>query len=321
MRRAVVLILGLAAAIVSCPAASRVAMPAEPLPLEEDGWESVLGIRFVSIPLGEFLMGSPRTESGRRTDETQHRVRITKPFLLAIHEVTLAQFRTFVGATGYQTSAERDGRGGSGWNRNSRTFDRHAFYNWRNPGFAQEEDHPVVNVSWNDAQEFCRWLSRLEQRSYRLPTEAEWEYACRAGTTTQFSSGNQAETLVRIGNVADRSARQFWAAAASNWTFLQADDGYAFTCPVGKFQPNAWGLYDMHGNVWEWCEDRYGTGYYQVSPLEDPLGPAAGNERVCRGGSWGTRAALCRAAFRNHGGSDESQRFIGFRLALEPTSP
>lgn len=186
----------------------------------------------------------------------------------------MSQFRTFADATAYQTDAERN-KNASGWNRNSQTFDYHAFYNWRNPGFEQDDDHPVVNVSWNDAREFCGWLSRLEKRT--------------------------------------------WGAAAGNWTFVNADDGYPFTCPVGRFQANAWGLYDMHGNAWEWCQDRYGSGYYGLSPSDDPAGPTRGDERVCRGGSWGTYAWRCRAAYRNRGEPGDSERFIGFRIALQPS--
>lgn len=293
------------------------AWPAETTSPAEESYENVLGMKFVPIPIGEFWMGSPASEPSRKDNELQHRVRITKPFLLAIHEVTVGQFRTFVDATGYRTDAEGSEPKASGWNRNSLEFDRHRNYNWRNPGFDQDDDHPVVNVSWNDSQEFCRWLSRLDKQSHRLPTEAEWEYACRAGTTTPYGSGDDPETLARFGNFADRAARRYWSAAAEGWKFLNSDDGYAFTCPVGKFQANAWGLYDMQGNVKEWCEDRYGADYYRVSPQNDPQGPADGNDRVCRGGNWGSSGG-CRVAFRDYGTTDESQRFLGFRVALEP---
>lgn len=298
---------------------------------DEGAYENVLGMKFVLIPAGEFLMGTRQDEVSqvRRSlpdggpksisDEMpEHRVRITRPILLAIHELTVEQFRKFVDATGYRTDAEQGKRRASGWNQNSNEDAFHDFFNWRNPGFAQGEDHPVVDVSWNDAQEFCRWLRRLEPRVYRLPTEAEWEYACRAGTTTWFSCGNDPEELVSIANVNDRSAWRVWGMLSGGGAFLQADDDYAFTYPVGKFRPNAWGLYDMHGNAWEWCQDWYGSGYYEVSPRDDPTGPTRGDKRICRGGSWGSAARRCRAAYRNQGYENESRHFIGFRVALEP---
>ena len=138
-------------------------------------------------------------------------------------------------------------------------------YSWRSTGFAQSDDHPVVNVSWNDAMEFCRWLSRNEGRTYHLPTEAEWEYACRAGTTTLYSHGNDSEGSARVGNVADVA---FKAQYPELKGLIQASDGYAYTSPAGSFVPNPFGLYDMHGNVWEWCADRYDAEYYAKSPAE-----------------------------------------------------
>ena len=136
-------------------------------------------------------------------------------------------------------------------------------YSWRNAGFEQTDEHPVVNVSWNDAVAFCKWLSRKEGKTYRLPTEAEWEYACRAGTTTRYYSGDDPETLAKVGNVADATAKAKFA----NWKYtIKASDGYVFTAPVGQFTPNAFGLYDMHGNAWQWCADRYGKEYYAMSP-------------------------------------------------------
>ena len=141
----------------------------------------------------------------------------------------------------------------------------------------------MVNVSWNDAVAFCKWLSRKEGKTYRLPTEAEWEYACRAGTTTRYYSGDDPETLAKVGNVADAAVK----AKFPDWKFtIKANDGYVFTAPVGKFKPNAFGLYDMHGNAWQWCADWYGPEYYAKSLADDPTGPASGNGRVLRGGSW-----------------------------------
>ncbi|HUG89325.1 MAG TPA: formylglycine-generating enzyme family protein, partial [Planctomycetaceae bacterium] len=213
-------------------------------------YENSLGMTLVRIEPGEFLMGSPAAEAGRDDDEQQHRVRITKAFYLGAHEVTLGQFRRFVDAAKYQT--ERDGEGGYGWNESEGTIEgRKPEYTWRNTGWPQTDGHPVVNVTWNDAVAFCNWLSRQEQlpehyrirgdtvtkvggAGYRLPTEAEWEYACRAATTTRYWHGDDPEGLAQIANVADGTAK----AKLSNykdWTYISARDGYVFTAPVGSF--------------------------------------------------------------------------------------
>src|SRR5262249_48557534 len=147
----------------------------------------------------------------------------------------------------------------------------------------QTDEHPVVNVTWNDAVAFCGWLSRKTGRKCELPTEAEWEYACRAGSRTKYYHGDDPEGLAKIANVADAS---FLKVFPDNTYAIKADDGYAFTAPVGRFQPNAFGLYDMLGNVWEWCSDHHDAKYYRESPAADPKGPSAGEYHVLRGGSW-----------------------------------
>ena len=272
-----------------------------------------IGMKFVLIPAGEFVMGSPKDEEDRLDDEKQHRVRITKPFYLGVCEVTLGDFRQFVTDTGYKTDAEKDGRGGWGRNETEDGFDRDPKYNWRNPGFTQTDRHPVANVSWNDAAAFCAWLSKKEGRTYRLPTEAEWEYACRAGTTTRFYHGDDAEGLAKVGNVADASLkRKRWAIAS--------DDGYAFTSPVGGFRPNDFGLYDMHGNVWEWCQDWYDEDRFGKTPLNDLIGLTTGRIRVLRGGSWCSFAHRVRSAARIHVGTRFRGLGIGFRCAAVPAS-
>ena len=188
-------------------------------------------------------------------------------------------------------------------------------------GFEQTDEHPVVNVSWNDATAFCNWLSTKEGKTYRLPTEAEWEYACRAGTTTRYYSGDDPETLAKVGNVADAATKA--AFPQSPGPFLKASDGYAFTSPVGMFRPNAFGLFDMHGNVQQWCADRYdegpnGTWYYRDSPVDDPQGPDSGVGRVLRGGSYKDTPRYVSAEYRYGRVPSMTFWYVGFRVALDP---
>ncbi len=242
-------------------------------------------MRLTLIPAGEFLMGSPADDDWSvDNEEPQHRVRITRPFYLGATEVTRGQFRRFVDEAGYQTEAEKDGKGGRGWNEAAKKFEQDPRYTWQNAGFEQTDLHPVVNVSWNDAVAFAEWLSHKEGKTYRLPTEAEWEYACRAGTTTRYCTGDDPEGLAAVGNIADGTLK----ARYPDWKYatIAARDGYIHTAPVGCYNPNAWGLFDMHGNVWEWCTDRFAGDYYKRSPADDPPGPAGTSSRVFRGGSW-----------------------------------
>ena len=297
---------------------------------EADGKKQItnsIGMKLMLIPAGEFMMGS--RESAEETaafftktcgldlkadyfknEHPQHRVRITRPFYLGKYNITRGQFRQFVDNTGYKTDAEKDGKGGYGWN--VKEFKQKPEYTWRNVGFEQTDEHPMVNVSWNDAAAFCKWLSRKEGKTYRLPTEAEWEYACRAGTTTRYYICDDPETLAQVGNVADATAK----AKFPDWTYtIKASDGYVFTAPVGSFRPNAFGLYDMHGNAWQWCADWYGKKYYAVSPMDDPTGPASGKYRVLRGGSWFNKLYNARSATRNKGMPDFRLGDTGFRVA------
>jgi formylglycine-generating enzyme required for sulfatase activity len=268
-----------------------------------------IGMKLVLISAGEFLMGTHSAEETAQAfakyevkverfkdEQPQHPVRITRPFYLGQCEVTVAQFRQFVAETRYQTEAEKNQSGSFGYDPSTRIYERKREYTWRNPGFEQSNEHPVVHVNWNDAVAFCEWLSRRERRTYRLPTEAEWEYACRAGTTSLYSNGNDPERLVEIANVADASSRTRFPNLMNG---ILARDGYVFTAPVGRFRANAFGLYDMHGNVWEWCADWYAEGYYATSPAADPQGPDAGESRIFRGGSWGSMPDYYRSACRN----------------------
>lgn len=298
-----------------------------------------LGMAFVKLPAGEFLMGSDEApESLARTypqlpverfaelkDEGPvHRVRITRFFWMGQHEVTVGQFRRFVEASGYVPESIADGTGGYGWRLDydpSTTSRGDAFegrdrrYSWRNPGFPQGDDHPVVNVTWNDAQALAAWLSKTEGRHYRLPTEAEWEYACRAGTRSRYHSGDEPGSLLGTANVFDASSASYWP----GWQpmALTGNDGHAFTAPVGSFAPNAWGLHDMHGNAWEWVADWHGDTYYAQSPVDDPQGPVDGTVRVRRGGSWHTWPFYARAAYRNWNTPETRYTLVGIRLARE----
>jgi len=288
-------------------------------------------LKMTLIPAGEFKMGSGESAEATaaffnktygddlsdagwfKNEHPQHRVRITKPFYLGTCHVTRGQFRQFVAATAYKTDAEKGKKPGAwGWNPDTKEFGFNEKYSWRNVGFEQTDEHPVVNVSWNDAVAFCEWLSKKESKTYRLPTEAEWEYACRAGTTTRYSSGDDPETLAKVGNVADATAKaQF---PDLTWT-IKASDGYVFTSPVGSFQPNAFGLYDMHGNAWQWCADWYGAEYYAKSPADDPNGPGSGDSRVLRGGSWIYRPDSSRSAKRDWLAPDDLGYYSGFRVS------
>lgn len=301
--------------------------------------ENSLAMKFVLIPAGQFMMGSDespealakdfplleRKRFAELADEAPvHRVRISRAYYLGQHEVTVGQFRRFVQVSGYIPEAEADGTGGYGYNpaydpdkpaRGDAFEGRAPAYSWRNPGFAQGDDHPVLNVTWNDALALSRWLSAQEGVHYRLPTEAEWEYAARAGSRTRFNSGNDALSLLKVANLFDADAGKNWPKWQSH--ALAGHDGYEFTAPVGSFAPNAFGLYDMHGNVWEWCADWYGENYYASSPLDDPTGPEAGSVRVRRGGSWHTWPFYARSSYRNWNAASTRYTLVGIRLVRE----
>jgi formylglycine-generating enzyme required for sulfatase activity len=247
-----------------------------------------LGMKLALIPAGKFVMGSPAREAERDAEEVQHEVTISKPFYLGVYEVTQSQYQKIMGKN-QAHFAEKNGGG---------------------------PDHPVEQVRWKEAVEFCGKLSGLDAekqagRVYRLPTEAEWEYACRAGSTTVFNVGNSLSALQANFNGIYPYGE---AAKAPN---------LRRTVKVGSYPPNAWGLYDMHGNVMEWCSDWYDPDYYKEGPKNDPTGPAMGVLatgfagdffRVVRGGSWLDEARGCRAAYRFRLQSSEPYRLVGFRV-------
>ncbi|MBI4603831.1 MAG: SUMF1/EgtB/PvdO family nonheme iron enzyme, partial [Planctomycetes bacterium] len=222
-----------------------------------EAFTNTLGMKLVLIPPGEYLMGSPPGEEGRDGDESQHRVKITRPFYLGVTEVTQAQWRAVMKT---------------------------------DPSHFKGDKLPVEQISWEDAKAFCQKLSEREGKKYRLPTEAEWEYACRAGTTTPYYTG-----LTIGGEHANYDGER--------------------TRPVSRFSANAWGLYDMHGNVFEWCQDWFGP--YPPGDVVDPDGPASGNSRVLRGGSWDKQEWISRSADRRHWEPGIRRSFLGFRVALD----
>jgi formylglycine-generating enzyme required for sulfatase activity len=287
---------------------------------------TVLSLKLVRIAAGRktFTMGSLPGEKDRDNDEIAHQVALSVDYYLGVTTITRGQFRQFVEDADYKTEAEVNGKGGHGYDALKRTVEQAARYSWRDPGFYQDDDHPVVNVSWNDAQAFCKWLSEKDGMKYRLPTEAEWEFACRAGTTTRFYFGNDDSDLGQFANVADKSLKaKFDYANHKNEEYKRRitawfdrvswDDAYPFTAPVGQFKPNRFGLYDMLGNVWQWCGDWYGK--YPTEAVTDPRGPDTGSERVRRGGSWSSDPHVCRSANRFRAEPTFRSNLVGFRVA------
>ena len=220
-------------------------------------------MKLAPIPAGKFTMGSPGDEAGRDEDEGPLReVVISKPFYMGLYEVTQEQYEAVMGAK---------------------------------PSKFADAAKPVESVSWEDAAEFCKRLSRKTSQAVALPTEAQWEYACRAGAKTRFGFGDDDRQL-------------------SNYA-RYGQSGDAGTVPVGAKKPNAWDLYDMHGNVWEWCADWY-AGSYVNAPTQDPAGPISGQSRVLRGGSWVNTSDGCRCATRNRSAPDVRYNGIGFRVVV-----
>jgi len=288
----------------------------------EQNVEMAKGVRLtlVLIPAGEFMMGSAmsaqeidkRWPGGRPdnyTDEQpRHRVRITRPFYLGKCEVTRGQFAAFVKETRYRTDAEKTGEA---FGLKNGRADLWEGISWRNPGFAQSDDHPVVSVSWNDAKAFCDWISRKSGKTLSLPTEAQSEYACRAGSDGIWPWGDKAEDARGKANVAGEVEEVDWT-----YKFKGVRDGHTYTAAVASFGPNAFGLHETIGNVFEWCSDRYGQFYYKKSPLSDPTGPADGLARVLRGGCFLGDPRICRASYRFREDPTCSAPYSGFRVSM-----
>ena len=284
------------------------------------------GGEFAWIPPGTYEMGSKlspervlATYGGEaewkqfhEREHPRHTVTLTRGFWLATKEVTVGEFRAFADEARYRTDAEKDG---SGW---TYSLDKAEWQDtkgasWRNPGWTLEDLQPVVLVSWNDAAAYCQWLSRKTGKTYRLPTEAQWEYACRAGTDTEFWWGDRAEHGRGCPNGADETKLP----NGKQWTHrFSFSDGYWGVSPAGSFRANPWNLHDMHGNVWEWCADWYGA--YASGSVTDPAGPASGKSRVVRGGSWYNGPGRCRSANRYYASPSYRLTACGFRLLRTP---
>jgi formylglycine-generating enzyme required for sulfatase activity len=280
-------------------------------PRAEANWVNSLNMKFISIPAGEFVMGSPASEPLRFENETPHRVRITHRFSMSATHVTVAQFAAFVKDSGYVTAAEKEGWAYGAWNTTTNQWDKFDGANWRNPGFPQTPDHPVVDVTWNDAMAFCQWLSQKEGKTYALPTEAQWEYACRAGSNTAYIWGDDPDAGAGFANCLDQSARErFTLFPPFNWF-----DGFVYTSPVASFKPNAWGLYDMLGNTLQWCSDYFGD-YPPDQPGHPITDPArtTGEQRNLRGGAFIYGPKHSRCAFRGRNNADFRNFYIGFRI-------
>ncbi|MBE6426941.1 MAG: hypothetical protein E7029_13350 [Planctomycetaceae bacterium] len=240
--------------------------------------KTVNGIEYAFrwCPPWSFLMGSPSSEPGRESNETQHRVTLTRGFWMLETEVTQAMWKSVMGT---------------------------------DPSYFKGAQNPVECVSWDDCQEFCRKLSSKLNEEVSLPTEAQWEYACRAGTTSAYSFGSSLN-----GREANCDGR-YPCGTSTKGPYLGK------TVPVKSYAPNAWGLYDMHGNVWEWCQDWYDSDYYAASPTSDPTGPSSGSSRFVRGGSWINLAQRCRSAYRNGYAPDVRNNGLGFRPVLASPVP
>lgn len=253
-----------------------------------------LGMPLVPIPAGDFLMGSPKSDRyASGYERPQHRRRIAKPFSMSRDEVAVSEFRQFVTAVNYQTEAER----------------AKLRYIWSKPEHKQYSRYPVVCVSWNDAVAFCRWLSKKEGREYRLPTEAEWEYACRAGTTTPWQVAPS--DLWQVANICDRTRARYRTEFVNVAPWL---DGYISVTNCESYLPNLFGLYDMHGSVAEWCSDWFDGEFYRYAKPNDTSGPRLGRARVVRGGSFRSQIIDCRSTTRRFCDPSASHSNLGFRV-------
>lgn len=255
-----------------------VIFPSQPTPALEKIIHNSIGMEFVLIPAGTFIMGTPSYDPYRSETEVQHEVTISAPFYMQTTEVTLKQWKTIIG--------------------------KRLFGKIKGP-----DNSPAIKVSWHDCTEFLKRLNAIGQWSYRLPTEAEWEYACRAGSTTVYSYGDDIDCTKAM--YSNNSIKFGQCIAHVTSRRLPVDS----PAPVKSYNPNDWGLYDLHGNVWEWCQDWFGE--YGKKNRVDPVGPESGTKKIRRGGSWFGPKHLCRSANRNYGHPASRYRTTGFRVVVK----
>jgi len=263
----------------------------------------------VLIPGGSFMMGD---DNGQDMEKPAHAVEVDA-FYMDTHEVTIGEFRKFVAATDYVTDAEKSETGGYYWNGEAMTQKKGMHWRFNEVGYphqSSDDNHPVANMSWNDASAYAKWAGK------RLPTEAEWEYAARGGSKGyKFAWGNEPLGKKVVANVSDENLIK-----VIEWPHTEGyDDGFIFAAPVGSFVPNAFGLYDIAGNSWEWCADYFDAEYYSRSPKKNPRNdePNEGNRRVMRGNSWDARPGMMRCSRRTSDMQSNTYTEIGIRCVKD----
>lgn len=268
----------------------------------------------VVIPSGRFKQGAPGRESGGGAAEGPVGEVQIERFSLGRTELTRGEYRRFIDATGYRTDAERSAGGhkGSYAFRASSEIGWQVGASWRDPGFAQDDSHPVVCISWNDAKAYVDWLRQRTGEAYRFPTESELEYANRAGTTTPWPWGADGDGGYHMANYADTTLRE-----QMGRTTASCRDGHVFTAPAGSLRTNAWGLHDTAGNAWEWAEDVWNMNYHGA-PVDGRVWKTGDPERrVLRGGAWLYQPDVLRAVVRIGGETDFRSHVTGFRVARD----
>ena len=254
--------------------------------------------QMVHINRGSFIMGS---NNGDSDEKPPHRVTIDYDFEIGKYEVTIGEYKACVADGGCKQPI---------WLEKGNSYNIHTGSNNYYKKMCLKDNCPIIGVSWNNAKAYTKWLSKKTGKNYRLPTEAEWEFVARAGITTKWSFGNSESDLCSYGNVADKTAKTKY----SSWTIANCRDGYIHTAPIGSFRPNPWGVYDMHGNVWEWCED-WCLDSYNSTPRDGSANHSQkDNYKVLRGGSWFNLATITRSANRNWDYPTNRNDNVGFRL-------